>query len=208
MPTKRSVRSRTTGKRLQPPTGLRGGSLAVVEVSRWWEQVRKQLKPRRRLSGKTPPCTVPLSIKSGSDLYYHDISTKYATGPSGAYVDFISVPFKFGLGIPVTYKVTPTGYSFSGGLPVCTMSSVCTNGQKLVWHVNLTGEVKKSNSSDPDVMTYKYTVDVMCGNIWTCRESGTFQGTRKAGKAGTVEGEFYGMHEWNLQCCPTGHTPA
>jgi hypothetical protein len=199
MPTRRSV----SAKRPQSSRGVRGGSTERVEFRRWWTRVRRQLKSRPRFSDEAPPCKAPLSSESGSDFYYHDISAEYATEPSVRHVDFKSVPFKFGVGVPVTYKVTPTGYSFSGGLPVCTKSSVCTNGKPLVWQVNMTGEVKTSTSSAPDKMTYKYSVDVLCGTTWTCRERGTFEGSRKAGKAGAVEGSFYGVHQWQLECCPT-----
>jgi hypothetical protein len=204
MPAKTKVRSKKPSARRRPGAGPQRRSRTLVEVKRWWEKV-KPLGPHYGPRTSSISCAAPISEQSGSELIYHDISTKYATWPSGAYVDFVSFPFAFGLGVPVNYTSTSAGYSFSGHIPVCTQSSVCTNGQPMVWQVDVAGEVK--TSGEPDEMSYTYSIDVFCGGVLTCTENGTFKGTRKTGTADSLEGSFHGAHAWTLKCCPKRHAP-
>lgn len=180
-------------------------SSSAVEFKRWWQVVRKVLVLRSH-GDVGIPCGTRLGEQKGSDKYiYHDISTKYANWPSGAYVDFTSPSpvVDYGLGVPVTYVSKPSGYSFSGSIPVCTKSSICTNGQPMVHQVDVSGEL--NTSSVPDELSYNYTVYVYCGNVLTCIETGSFKGERESGSDNTLDGEFYGEQTWTVQCCPKRH---
>jgi hypothetical protein len=202
MPTKSTTRSVKTATRPRE-SPARKQSESLIEIKRWWERVRKPLGPQKEPHESPISCTGPISTKTGTEPLYHDVSTKYATWPSGAYVDFVSLAFAFGLGIPVTYTPTAAGFSFLGHIPVCTKSSVCSNGQPLVWQVYVKGEVK--TSPEPDELTYTYSIDAFCGGVLSCTENGTFSGKRKTGKSNTLEGSFYGKQAYTRRCCPKRH---
>ncbi len=202
----RTAARRRTGRSASRAAGGRATRTPpIVEVARWWEKVRKSLAPTRRPRSATISCAGPISELTGPkpNPIYHDISTKYANWPSGAHVDFVSFPFQFGAYVPVTYTSIRTGFAFFGAIPICTKSSVCSNGQPMVWKVYLAGALKTST----DEMNYTYTVNVLCGGVLTCVETGTFKGTRKKGTSGSLDGSFYGEHEWKLKCCPKRHAP-
>jgi hypothetical protein len=114
-------------------------------------------------------------------------------------------PFSIGVGVPITYATTATGYSFSGKIPVCTATSKCTNGQYRILQISVVGAV--NTAVDPDELSYTYTILVFCGNALTCRETGSFKGKRTLGKPQGVAGDFNGTHEWTLSCCPARHKP-
>ena len=146
-------------------------------------------------------CAGAVAEKKAAEPLYHQIETKYADWPGGAHVDIqTGVGGGFGAYVPVYYDKTATGYSFVGHLPVCTATSICTNGQKKVWQVDIKGEV--NTSVEPDKMSYAYSIDVYCGGVLSCEENGTFSAERKSGTSGSIEGSFYGTQEWTRRCCP------
>jgi hypothetical protein len=157
---------------------------------------------RREVGGGEIPCTASLSEKTGSELYYHDIDPKY--------VSFLTFAFGFGMVVPVTYVSKPSGYAFSGKVPVCSKSLVCSNGQPMTCYVNVSGELVTSSATD--ALSYSYTVDAYCGDTLSCRETGTYQGTRKAhsakrsaGADNSLQGTFYGTQKWAVSCCSKQH---
>jgi hypothetical protein len=146
-----------------------------------------------------------MAEKIGSEVLYQDLTAKYATWPSGGHVGFMTGPFGVGLGVPITYAKTASGYSFSGKIPVCTATLKCTNGQPQVLHISVVGKV--DTVVEPDEMSYTYTIQAFCGGAVTCNETGTFTGKRTGGTSASVEGVFYGTQQWTLQCCPLRHKP-
>lgn len=165
---------------------------------------------RRRLAdpGGAIPCGSPLATDAGKEVVYQDVSQFDGV----LYVGYLA----FGLGLgglsPATFTKTPTGYSFSGMVALCNQTWLCANGQPQSYHVSLSGEVK--TGPEPDVLSYEYAIDVFCGGVFTCRESGSFSGTRrdysatrKGGAPGSPTGIFYGTQTWTLACCAARYAP-
>jgi hypothetical protein len=176
---------------------------ASGRTKRWWQAVSalmfQETGPRIALA-----CSARMFEKTDSEFLSHSVSTTGVTWASGAYVGIQSDSFGFGAGVPVVCTKNASGYSFSGGLPVCTKNSVCDNGKPMIWHIKLQGEIKYG---DPDELSYNYSIVTTCGGVPTCTEVGTFKAPRFAGTAGSIDGSFSGTQEWRLKCCPVRHSP-
>jgi hypothetical protein len=209
---RRKARTRKTVARRRPPTVKASASVSAVTRRRWMRAVREALllppHTRADLGGGIIPCGVELHASSGAEPGYLDIATYSGT----TYVGLSTHVFGFGLGVPVTMTSKPAGYSFSGAIPVCTKDAVCANGQPKKHLVSVSGEVK--TSSEPDELSYTYTVDLICGGVLACTEEGIFKGQRKdysatkpGGTPGSATGIFYGKQSWTAKCCPERHVP-
>jgi hypothetical protein len=128
------------------------------------------------------------------------ITVDLPDGGKETFLIFMTDAFNFGLGVGLQHTATPTGFSFSGSTPVCSADWVCTNGQKRICEVSVTGEV--NTSSQPHELNYTYTMLVYCGNDLSCIEKGTFKGSRQKADVGTgLVGTFNGTQMWTLDCC-------
>ena len=178
------------------------GNASDVAIVKWWENVDFIPGPIYGPHDTQVPCGGKLAVTEGKELIYHDISTKYSDSPSYAHVDFVSFSGGgFGCFVPISVQKTASGFKFNGFLPVCTKTSICTNGQPKKWQVYIAGELKTTGATD--VMTYQFTVDLFCGTTVSCTENGSFTGERKSGSPKTLDGNFYGTHTWNVKCCPS-----
>jgi len=193
---------RSSATREKSPVRAAGGSDTTVAVIKWWENVNFIIGPTYGPHDTVVPCAGQLSVTKGEGPLYHDISTKYSNSPNYAHVDFVCYSGGgFGCYVPVSVQKTASGFTFNGFLPVCTKTSICSNGQPKKWQVYVAGELNTAGATD--LLSYQYTVDLFCADKVSCTENGSFKGERKEGPAHTFDGDFYGTHEWNVKCCPS-----
>lgn len=199
MPTKPARRRATPikpAKRRTTPT-----KPAKQKAGEFW--VAKEIGPQKVLDYQLTCPGLITHDESSTLLVLHIYTKPLPYKGTQKYVQFQSMPFKFGLSIGPEAQPTSTGISISGHTVVCVDGWVCSNGQNRTCGVQIDGEV--ITSSKPYELKYSYLLTVDCGGVLTCIEKGTFDGLRED-FGDSLDGLYYGTQTWTLECCSSRQT--
>jgi hypothetical protein len=140
------------------------------------------------------PCSTAMVSTSGTAEYENAY-----TRASPDFVILILNGFTLGIGVPVTYTKTASGWSFEGWRPGCYLEK-CSNGAASTEQVWVDGTIDTTNAAPRLTMNYEY--HALCNETVTCIETGTYTGDRIGDAGDPRDADYRGETKWKHDCCP------
>lgn len=147
---------------------------------------------------ETVPCSAPLTITSGktqeplNGVHVH-------AGPDFSHVTYMAFGLGFGGGAEAAFSAKASEIGFSGKQQFCFLQP-CSDGSGSTFLATCSGTIRPAGSGTKIEMIYE--VRAMCGGTVVCLETGSFVGMLQKGTPDPLHGDYNGLYEWQLQCCP------
>lgn len=140
------------------------------------------------------PCSTAPIVTSGTAEYENAY-----TRATPDFVILILNGFTLGIGVPVTWTKTASGWSFEGWRPGCYIEK-CSNGAASTEQVWVDGTIDTTKPVPRLTMNYEY--HALCNETVTCIETGTYTGDRIGDASDPRDADYRGETKWKHDCCP------
>ncbi|MEX1109553.1 MAG: hypothetical protein WEC00_11605 [Dongiaceae bacterium] len=107
--------------------------------------------------------------------------------------------FTLGIGVPVAWTKTASGWSFEGWRPGCYIEK-CSNGAASTEKVWVDGTIDTTQPAARLTLNYEY--HALCSEQVTCIETGSYKGDKISSGANPLDADYRGTTNWQHDCCP------